>query len=154
MQLFTGRAKEITTIPCKRHSVGYKIWILADHGYVLLFKFHAKGTGKDDGPFNLDPQWQKKGFSATEAVVLDLARSTNPNLLKPNMHIIWLDNLFTRIRLLDELRNVGIRAAGIVRPSSNKTPREKRAKKINKATKIKIEKEIKKEKIPIELPIT
>ena len=104
MQLFTGRAKEITTIPCKRHSTGFKVWILADHGYVLLFKFHSKGDGKNDGPYRLDPQWKRKGFSATEAVVLDLAVSIDPDLLKPGKHIIWLDNLFTKIRLLEELR--------------------------------------------------
>ena len=40
----------------------------------------------------------------------------DPDLLQPGMHIIWLDNLFTKIRLLEELRGVGIGAAGTVRP--------------------------------------
>ena len=56
MQRFTGRAKEITTIPSKKHSTGYKTWILADHSYVLLIKFHAKGNGKDNGPYKLDQE--------------------------------------------------------------------------------------------------
>ena len=51
IQRFTGRAREITTIPCKRYSTGFKIWILADHGYILLFQFHSKGDGKGDGPY-------------------------------------------------------------------------------------------------------
>ena len=55
MQLFCGRAKEIITIPSKKHSTGYKIWILADYGYVLLFMFHAKGDGKNDGLYRLNP---------------------------------------------------------------------------------------------------
>ena len=92
--------KEITTILSKRHSTGYKIWILGDHGYILLFMFYSKGDGKFDGPYRLDPKWKKLGFSATEAVVLYLAVSLDPDLLKLNMHIIWLDNLFTKIRLL------------------------------------------------------
>ena len=126
MQRFTGRAKEITNILCKKHSIGYKIWILADHGYSLLFIFHSKGDGKFDGPYRLDTQWKEKGFSATEAVVLHLTISLDPDLLKPNMHILWLDNLFTKIRLLEELRRANIGAAGTVRPPSNQTPREER----------------------------
>ena len=144
MQLFTGRAKEITTIPSKKHSTGFKIWILADHGYVLLFKFHSKGDGKDDGPYRLDPQWKKQGFSATEAVVLDLVLSINSDLLKPDMHIIWLDNLFTKIRLFEKLRQHGVGAAGTVRASSNQTPREERLKKAKKAQTAKKEKEAQK----------
>ena len=129
MQLFTGRAKEIITIPSKTHATDFKIWVLADHGYTLKFKFHAKGSGKNDGPYRLDPQWRRKGFSATEAVVLDLAISMDPYLLKPNRHVIWLDNLFTKIRLLEELRDAIIGAAGTVRPAGNKTPREEKAEK-------------------------
>ena len=145
MQRFTGRAKEITTIPSKKHFTGYKIWILADHGYVLLIKFHAKGNGKDDGPYKLDQEWLEMGFSATEAVVLDLAISMDPTLLEPNKNIIWLDNLFTRVRLLEALRTVAIEAAGTARPPNNKTPREQRAEKSKKAKAIKKEKAAQKE---------
>ena len=61
MQRFTGRAKEITNIPCKKHSIRFKIWILADHGYILLWMFHAKGDGKLDGPTGLTLNGSKKG---------------------------------------------------------------------------------------------
>ena len=121
------------------------MWVLADHGYVLLFMFHSKGDGKLDGPYRLDPQWQAKGLSATEAVVCHLAISINPYLLKPNMHIIWLDNLFTRIRLLEELRRASIGAAGTVRPPNNQTPREERIEIARKKQEDKREKERKKE---------
>ena len=145
MQRFTGRAKEITNIPCKKHSICYKIWILADHGYVLLFMFHSKGDGKNDGPYKLDPQWQQKGLSATEGVVCHLAISIDPDLLKPNMHIIWLDNLFTKIRLLEELRRANIGAAGTVRPPANQTPREERLAIAQKKLEVKKKKAAKKE---------
>ena len=147
MQRFTGRAKEITTIPCKRHSTGFKFWILADHGYVLLFMFHAKGDGKLDGPYRLDPQWKEMGFSATEAVVLHLAVSLDPYLLRPNMHIIWLDNLFTKIRLLEALRERGIAAAGTVRAPNNQTPREERIEKAKEKLRVKKEKEAQKKAV-------
>ena len=145
MQRFTGRAKEITNIPCKKHSIGYKIWILADHGYILLFMFHSKKDNKNDGPYRLDPQWQQKGLSATEGVVCHLAISIDPDLLKPNMHITWLDNLFTKIRLLEELRRANIGAAGIVRPPTNQTPREERLAIAQKKLEVKKEKVAKKE---------
>ena len=145
MQRFTGRAKEITTIPCKRNPTGFKIWILADHGYIILFMFHSKGDGKYDGPYRLDPQWKKMGFSATEAVVLHLAVSIDPYLLRPNMHIVWLDNLFTKIRLLEALRERGIGAAGTVRAPNNQTPREERIKIKKEKLRKKKEKEAEKE---------
>ena len=146
MQLFTGRAKEITTIPSKKHSTGFKNWIIADHGYVLRLRFHAKGTLKSQGPYRLDPQWKEK-LSATEQVVMDLATGSvnGERILPPNKHIIWLDNLFTSIPLLEELREWGIGAAGTVRPTEYKTPREKDAEK--KQAKIKVES-------PIEEPLT
>ena len=56
-----------------------------------------------DGLYRLDPQWRKKGFLATEAVVLNLTISMDPDLLQLGMYIIWLDNLFTKIHLFEEL---------------------------------------------------
>ena len=131
MQLFTGRAKEITTIPTKKHSTGFKTWMLGDHGYILNWLFHSKGDGKGDGPYKLDPRWKNEGFSATEAVVLHLAMTAVNGIspLTPGKHMVWLDNLFTTIRLLERLRKENIGAAGIVRPSTNKTPREEKAEK-------------------------
>ena len=38
------------------------------------------------------------------------------------MHTIWLDNLFTSVKLLQELRRLGIGGAGTVR--TTKTKRE------------------------------
>ncbi|KAF2185570.1 hypothetical protein K469DRAFT_778587 [Zopfia rhizophila CBS 207.26] len=45
-------------------------------------------------------------------------------LLPPGKHIIWLDNLFTSVRVLERLRQEGIGGAGTVR--TTKTPREKK----------------------------
>ncbi|KAF2174422.1 hypothetical protein K469DRAFT_614459, partial [Zopfia rhizophila CBS 207.26] len=44
-------------------------------------------------------------------------------LLPPSRHVIWLDNLFTTVRLLERLREDGIGGAGTVR--TIKTSREK-----------------------------
>ena len=69
----------------------------------------------------------------------------DPDLLQPGMHIIWLDNLFTKIRLLEELREVGIGAAGTVRPLGVVTPREIRLEKARQREEAKKEKEALKE---------
>ena len=65
--------------------------------------YHAKGKKK--GPFELDEYWWKEeGFTKTELVVLNLLMQVDKNskerLYPPNKHIVWLDNLFTSIRLL------------------------------------------------------
>ena len=57
-------------------------------------------------------------FSKTEAVILDLLlqedTDNRTHLYPPHEHIVWLDNLFTSIRLLQRLHAEGIGAAGTV----------------------------------------
>ena len=73
IQRFMGRAKEIVNIPSKPTPEGFKIWVLANEGYVLDWIYHAKGSGKHDGPQDLDNFWTDNlGFSRTQAVVLNL----------------------------------------------------------------------------------
>lgn len=70
IQRFMGRAREVVNIPSKPTPEGYKIWVLANQGYVLDWMYHSKGVL---GPIDLDPHWTKwLGFSKTQAVVLDL----------------------------------------------------------------------------------
>lgn len=119
IQRFMGRAVEIVNIPSKPTPEGFKIWILANAGYVLDWLYHAKGDRL--GPIDLDDFWTDNlGFSKTQAVVLDLV--TQQGVLGGFHHIIWLDNLFTSARLLRQLKLEGFGAAGTVRTS--KTVRE------------------------------
>lgn len=125
IERFTGRASEIINIPTKPTPEGFKIWILGNQGYVLDLLFHSKGLGK--GPYDLDMSFVKTdNFSKTEAVVLDLLlqedADSRTRLYPPHEHIVWLDNLFTSVRLLQRLRAEGIGAVGTVR--TVKTRRE------------------------------
>ena len=124
IQRFMGRAPEIVNIPSKPTLEGFKIWVLANEGYILDFIWHAKGNIK--GPVDLDQSFIEEGFSKTQAVVLDLLLQNdaeiNERLYLPNKHVVWLDNLFTSIKLLTKLRGLGIGAAGTVR--TTKTQRE------------------------------
>jgi hypothetical protein len=120
IQGFQGRASEIVTIPSKPIPTGYKIWVKASDGYVFDFMWHARGIRKIDGPQGLDPKWQKQGFTATQAVVLELMlRNRHPDSAS---QVVWIDNLFTSAHLLAELRKFGIGGAGTVR--TTKTKRE------------------------------
>ena len=121
IQRFMGRAKETLTIPTKPEPIGFKIWVLANAGYMLDWMYHAKGSGKDEGPQNLEDFWTEDcGLSKTQAVVLDLL--TQEGIPPSNQLIVWLDNLFTSARLLSRLKQEGYGAAGTVRLS--KTARE------------------------------
>ena len=50
---FMGRSKETVNIPSKPEPEGFKIWVLANNGYVLDYMHHARGTG----PVDLDDFW-------------------------------------------------------------------------------------------------
>jgi hypothetical protein len=120
---FTGRAKEKVTIPSKPTPEGFKVWILANQGYVLDWIYHAKGEG--NGPWDIDlDRWVKGlGFSKTQAVVLDLIEELITKAPQGGKDfIIWMDNLFTSVKLLSQLKKMGIGAAGTVR--TTKTKRE------------------------------
>ena len=117
IQRFMGRVKEIVNIPSKPTPEGFKIWVLANEGYVLDWIYYAKGSGKHDGPQDLDDYWTDDlGFSRTQAVVLDLV--TQEGIARDYSHIIWLDNLFTSSRLLSQLDSEGFGAAGTVRTTA------------------------------------
>jgi Transposase IS4 len=89
---FTGRASDTVNIPTKPVPIGFKIWVLADQGYVFDFLWHVKGGKKDQGTQGLQATWEEKGFSKTQAVVLELM-TRMPNGGKG--HKVHLDNLFT-----------------------------------------------------------
>lgn len=68
---FTGQAYKTVNILTKPTPEGFKIWIMANQGYLLDWLWYVKGDKK--GPINLDEyQIKEKGFLKTQAVVLDL----------------------------------------------------------------------------------
>jgi len=126
IEAFTGRSSETVTIPSKPTPEGYKIWVLAEKGYVFNWRFHVVGSKKHQGPQGIDPKWLKCGFCPTRAVVIDLLMDLP---YKTTPFCVWLDNLFTSPKLLAFLRYHGIGAAGTLRLST--TARENGIKKAN-----------------------
>ena len=115
-----GRAKEIVNIPNKPTPEDFKIWVLANQGYVLDWRYHAKGQRKEEGPQGLNDTWTNDlGFNRTQAVVLDLV--TQEGIARDHFHILWLDNLFSSSRLFSQLDHEGLGAAGTVRVTTTKS---------------------------------
>jgi Transposase IS4 len=126
IEAFTGRSSETVIIPSKPTPEGYKIWVLAEKGYVFNWRFHVVGSKKHQGPQGIDPKWLKCGFCPTRGVVIDLLMDLP---YKSTQFCVWLDNLFTSPKLLAFLRHHGIGAAGTLRLST--TAREDGIKKAN-----------------------
>ena len=98
-----GCAPEIINIPSKLIPEGFKIWVLANKGYILDQLWHTRGNKA--GLVNLDEIFTKEeGFSKTQAVVLNLLTQRDPELNKPlyplGKYIIQLNNLFISVKLL------------------------------------------------------
>ena len=65
---------------------------------------------------------KEKGFLKTQAVVLDLLlqKLNGKQYFDKHKHIVWLDNLFTSVKLLDQLQQEGIGAAGTVQTTKTR----------------------------------
>ena len=103
---FIGRAPKIINIPSKLIPKGFKIWVLANKGYILNQLQYIRGNKV--GLVNLDEIFTKEeGFLKTQAVVLNLLTQRNielDKLLYPlGKHVIWLNNLFISVKLLRRL---------------------------------------------------
>jgi hypothetical protein len=116
IQRFMGHTPEIVNIPLKPTPEGFKIWVLANKGYVLDFIWHAKGDKK--GPVNLNQSFIEEGFLKTQAVVLNFLMQLHPESAKrlypPRKHIVWLDNLFISVKLLTRLQDISIGGVGTI----------------------------------------
>jgi hypothetical protein len=95
MARFEGHSKHATTIPNKPTPTGFKVWGIAQRGFLLVWNFHT--PGKNGGPLDTKcpPELgghftTGKGGNKTQAVALKLLE----RLPKKPYHL-WMDNLFT-----------------------------------------------------------
>ena len=96
---------------------GFKIQLLGNQGYILNQMFYVKGDNK--GLVDLDKyQVEEEGFLKMQVVVLDLLTQEDPTtsqrLYQLNKYTIQLNNLFTSIKLLQQLQELSISGVGTI----------------------------------------
>lgn len=110
MILFKGRNTMKQYCPMKPIKRGYKMWCLADQkGYIKRFSIYQ---GKDVA---LEDKYD--GFGLGERVVLSLTENE-----RGKNKMIFFDNYFTSIRLLEKLKTEQILACGTIRSNRKFTP--------------------------------
>jgi hypothetical protein len=91
-------------MPSKPISQEYKLFAIADHGYIYAFLWSSKAKGLQD--IILRPKLTNTGcLVQTLALTLPRRRIT-----------IYIDNYFTSVPLFKELRNCEFGAVGTTRP--------------------------------------
>src|SRR6185312_4001805 len=110
MVKFTGRSTDTVNLPSKPIPIGYKIWVLADHGYFLRWSFHQKGQG----PVNLNLK-EYPNLAPTQAVVAHLLNQLPPPPTPQHGYHCFMDNLFSTPELFELLRTKNIAATGTAR---------------------------------------
>lgn len=113
---FTGRSKAKVTIPRKPIPIGLKVWVAAQQGYFLRWRFHIPTASRPRG-ISMRRRQQKQELAETQAVVLDLVLK-----LPTASYHVFFDNLFTTPQLLQALRKQGIAATGTARVNSGIYP--------------------------------
>jgi hypothetical protein len=103
MVRFHGRSSDTCKMPNKPIKQGYKIFALADNGYVWHFQLSSRQHG-------IGELKKVDELSPTGSMVLQMAQLL-PKF--PNSHfVIYMDNYFTSIPLFSMLRKQNIGAAG------------------------------------------
>lgn len=104
---FKGRLSFRQYLPMKPTKWGVKVWVMAESstGYVTNFQVYAGRQGS-----------KEKGLA--HRVVMDLARPYYGSHLS-----IYMDNFYTGVNLLEEMKTHGLNACGTVRANRKGLPR-------------------------------
>ena len=111
-------------MPNKPIKQGYKIYGLADHGYVYSFK------------------WSSKLYGLKEITIIEELTNTGSlvhalvDTLPRNSLTIYMDNYFTSVPLFNSLRSNYFSAVGTTRPHDKFPPELAQLKKDNLASKL------------------
>ncbi|CAH1970101.1 unnamed protein product [Acanthoscelides obtectus] len=106
---FKGRSSLKQYMPKKPTKRGYKVWMLADkNGYCLKFDIY---TGKPSGDV-------EKNLGSR--IVKQLCEG-----LENKNHLVYFDNFFNGVELMEDLKNMQIHACGTVNSSRRNIPKFK-----------------------------
>ena len=117
MVRFQGRSRHTTTIPTKPIPTGFKVWGIAQNGFLICWNWHTPGA--KNGPVQVRTPKELGGTKAgkngnkTQAVVLKLVRQ-----LPGSGYHLFLDNLFVSTRFVQYARDQGFGVTGTCRDNS------------------------------------
>ncbi len=109
---YEGRARETTIVPNKPTLTGFKVWGVAQRGFLLVWNWHI--PGEKNGPVGVRTPRElggtiraRNGGNKTQATVLHLIK----RLLEPlqgSGYYVFLDNLFVSTRFIKYARSQGV----------------------------------------------
>jgi Transposase IS4 len=109
---FEGQSKETTTVLTKPTPTGYKVWGVAQRGFLIVWNWHIPGI--KNGPVGVrtprELSGTKKagnGGNKTQAVVLHLIKRL-PKPPKGSSYHVCLDNLFVSTCFVQYARSQGV----------------------------------------------
>jgi hypothetical protein len=114
MAAFRGRILYTTKLKNKLIKEGFKIWLLADHGYAWNWLWHLYKESTEGLKASRDSRIPKT-FLKTQRLIMRLACTL---LIETHDFILYLDNLFTSVLLAQALKKAFISIIGTTRKNS------------------------------------
>jgi transposase IS4-like protein len=116
---YEGHAKETTTVPNKPTPTGFKVWGVAQRGFLICWNWHIPGD--KNGPIGVKTPRELggtikegKGGNKTQAVALHLISRLPKPPVGYSYHV-FLDNLFVSTKMVEYARSLGIAVTGTCR---------------------------------------
>jgi hypothetical protein len=107
-----GRSHHTFKMPNKPIKQGYKLFAVADQGYILYWIWASRHK-------SLVEVKKQEDLTMTGSMVLQLVQQALPQ--RQNNYTIYMDNYFTTIPLFQRLRQLGFGACGTTRPNASKS---------------------------------
>jgi hypothetical protein len=116
---YEGWSKETITVPNKPTPAGFKVWAVAQRGFLICWNWHVPGD--KNGPVGVRAPRELggtikagNGGNKTQAVVLHLIKRLQKPPIGSGYHV-FLDNLFVSIKFIEYARTQGIAITGTCR---------------------------------------
>jgi hypothetical protein len=116
MSAYRERTSHTTKLKNKPIKEGYKMWALAEHGYIWSWLFYSLRDGTERIREARDPAIPTD-MNPTHTMVMKLAMELP---YKEYNYVLYLDNLFTSVPLLNALEKLKIGATGTTRKNSQR----------------------------------
>jgi hypothetical protein len=128
MIAFTGRTDHTIKIKNKPISQGFKIWVLAEKGYVWSWLWHSGEDAVESIPVKGMKVQMPVPFlpillAPTFALVIKLAQEVL-EVLPNQVFCLFLDNLFLKLDVAQALLAIGVLCMGTTRKNSKGLPQE------------------------------